>query len=75
MKTIRYWFGENDFDFNISNSELRTRIKMWLSDYDKKSLIEFVVDNISDDDLFDYFAEDLEEYYEDEARELYEQRR
>lgn len=75
MKTIRYWFGDNDFEFSLSNSELRTRIKMWLSDYDKKSLIEFIVDNISDDDLFDYFAEDLEEYYEDEARELYKQRR
>ena len=72
MKTINYWFTEDeDYEFNISNHDVRAKAKEWLSDFDKNSLLDFIMDNVSTDDLFDYFAEQFEEYYEAEARDLY----
>ena len=75
MRIIRYWFGDDDFEFELSNYDLRTFIKTRLSDYDKKSLIEFIVENVSDDDLYYCFEEELKEHYENNAYEIYKQRR
>ena len=70
MKYIKYYFGEDLFEFPLDKHELRLYVKERLSDWDKNSIIDFVVENISDKDLFDIFYDDLHDEYENEAFEL-----
>lgn len=76
MKTIKYWFNDYEcFEFNIDKQVLQDRIRLLLSDFDNKSLIDFILEYVELEDLFANFEEELKEYFEDEAYELWKTRR
>ena len=76
MKTFRYWYTDDeDFEYNVDKSDIRLCIKTLLSDMDKKSLIEIIIDSVMDEDLFDYFEDEIKDYFEYDAMEWYKENR
>lgn len=76
MKTFRYWYTDDeDFEYNVDKSDIRLCIKTLLSDMDKKSLIEIIIDSVMDEDLFDYFEDEIKDYFEYDAIEWYKENR
>lgn len=75
MKTIRYYFGKEDkedlFELEITPAMLRDSVRDMLVQLSQAELIDFVIDNIPDDMLFDIFEYDLQEEYEPMAYEIY----
>ena len=72
MKTIRYWYTDDeDFEYNILSHEWRCRVRTLLSYDDKYSLIDFIMDYVSEDDLFEYFEDEIKDYFKDDAMEWY----
>lgn len=72
MKTFRYWYTDDeDFEYDVNKSDIRLCIKTLLSDMDKKSLIEIIMDSVMDEDLFDYFEDEIKDYFEYDAMEWY----
>ena len=75
MKTISYYFGKEDeeelFELEITPAMLRDSVRDMLVQLSQAELIDFVIDNIPDDMLFDIFEDDLKEKYEILAYEIY----
>lgn len=75
MKTINYYFGKEDeedlFELEITPAMLRDSVRDMLVQLSQAELIDFVIDNIPDDMLFDIFEYDLQEEYESLAYEIY----
>lgn len=75
MKTISYYFGKEDeedlFELEITPAMLRDSVRDMLVQLSQAELIDFVIDNIPDDMLFDIFEYDLQEEYENLAYEIY----
>lgn len=75
MRTINYYFGKEDeedlFELEITPAMLRDSVRDMLVQLSQAELIDFVVDNIPDDMLFDIFEYDLKEEYEILAYEIY----
>ena len=65
--TITYWFGEDEYEFYIPIHDVREAIREYLSDCDKNTLIDFIINEMNSDDLFGLFEEQLMEKYEDVA--------
>ena len=69
---INYYFGEEDlFELEITPDMLRDSIRDMLVQLSQSELIDFVIDNIPDDMLFDIFKDDLKEEYEYLAYDIY----
>ena len=75
MKTLNYCFGKEDeedlFELEITPVMLRDSVRDMLVQLSQAELIDFVIDNIPDDMLFDIFEYDLQEEYEPMAYEIY----
>lgn len=75
MKTLNYYFGKEDeedlFELDITPDMLRDSVRDMLVQLSQAELIDFIIDNIPDDMLFDIFEYDLQEEYESLAYEIY----
>ena len=75
MRTLNYYFGKEDeedlFELEITPAMLRDSVRDMLVQLSQAELIDFVIDNIPDDMLFDIFEYDLQEEYEPMAYEIY----
>ena len=74
---IEYEFGgddihpADDFEYEIDYKDFRYYIKTKLSDMDKKSLIELILNADIDEFLFDYFYEEIYDEFYGEAYEQF----
>lgn len=69
---IKYEFGEDDFTYTADWHDVREEVKRLLSDMDKKSLIELLLEQ---DHIEDYFDWELEEAFKADAYEMYKESR
>ena len=70
--TIKYTFGEDEFNYEVDWRDVKTELKRIMSDMDKKSLIDLLLEQ---DGIEDYFEWELEDAFEHDAREMYKESR
>ena len=74
---IIYEFGGDDinppkeFEYDVNHRDFHTYIKQLLSDMDKKTLIDIIMDN-DPEYLLNYFEDDVYEHFKDDAYEEFE---
>ena len=69
---IKYTFGEDEFNYEVDWYDVKTELKRIMSDMDKKSLIELLLEQ---DGIEYYFDCELEYAFESDAREMYKESR
>ena len=69
---IKYEFGEDEFNYEVDWYDVKTELKRIMSDMDKKSLIDLLLEQ---DGIEDYFDWELECAFENDAREMYKESR
>ena len=79
MNYINYFFGEPDkeelFELEITQEMLHDSAYEMLVQLSQSELIDFILDNIPDDVLFDVLSYDLKEEYEPLAYEIWKENR
>ena len=79
MNYINYFFGEPDkedlFELEITQEMLHDSAYEMLVQLSQSELIDFILDNIPDDVLFDVLFYDLKDEYEPMAHEIWRENR
>lgn len=79
MNYINYFFGEPDkedlFELEITQEMLHDSVYEMLVQLSQSELIDFILDNIPDDVLFDVLFYDLKDEYEPTAHEIWRENR
>ena len=76
MQWINYHFDDGSVvEIECSNEMIRDCARENLVTMSQSELIDFIIDNVPDDDLFDLFFEELREDNDAVAREIWRERR